>query len=50
METIEIKSEELKVDTHEIDMILLEKQLHENNLRNKNPIIRFFRKLFKKNI
>ena len=47
-DTLTIKTEELRVDTHEIDMILLERQIQENNLRTKNKFIIFLKKLFKK--
>ncbi len=49
-ETITLKTEELEVTTHEIDMVLLANQIQENKLRSKNKIVIFFKKLFGGNL
>lgn len=49
--TQELSTEELKVSTLEVDMILLQEQLtdEDNPLRSTNPIKKLFRKIFRGN-
>lgn len=48
-ETHEFSTEELKISTYEIDMILLENQIKDNKMRKQSKLARWLRKIFKLN-
>lgn len=48
-DTFELKTEDLRVDTYEIDMVLLENQIKEDKLRSHNKFIKWLKRIFKGN-
>lgn len=49
-ETYEFSTQELKLSEHEIDMLLLENQIKDNNMRSKNVFVKFLKRIFRGNL